>query len=47
MPQLWPQTGVSVYKTNGKKMIMITITMAIPVKITIMIMVMIMATDYS
>ena len=46
MRQLW-QTGVSVHKTNGKKMIMITITIAIPVEITIMIMVMIMATDYS
>ena len=30
MPQLW-QTGVSVHKTNGKKMIMITITITIPV----------------
>ena len=34
MTQLW-QAGVSVHKTNGKKMIMITIAIAILIKITI------------
>ena len=46
MPQLC-QTGVSVHKTIGKKMIMIMIKIAIPIKITLTIVVMIMATDYS
>ena len=36
MTQLW-QAGVSVHKTNGKKMIMITITIAIPIQIKITI----------